>query len=92
MPALALELDHVPGVELFQVVQTGPATLRVRLRLVPDAEAEGVWAEVLGRLRGVLAGLGLEGVEVERAVEPPEPSPAGKTRPVIPLTVEGGPP
>ena len=80
-------LDRTPGIELFQVVQTAPATLRVRLRTAGPAGAdpERVWRSVLDGIAGLLASHGLHHVAVERADEPPERSPGGKYRTVVPL-------
>ncbi|MFO0845320.1 MAG: hypothetical protein U0797_23540, partial [Gemmataceae bacterium] len=85
IPPLALEVDYVPGVDLFQIVQTRPTSLRVRLRPAPGADPERVWEAVQSELSRLLAGHGLEQVTVERAEEPPEQSAGGKYRTVIPL-------
>ena len=85
IPPLAFEVDHVPGVELSQIVQTTPTNLRVRLRLVAGAEPDQVWQAVRSEITRLLAEHGLEHVTVERAEEPPEQSPGGKYRTVIPL-------
>lgn len=89
MPPLALEFDQVTGVELSQVVQSAPSTLRVRLRAAADSDLERVWQEVLGAIKKVLGGYGLGHISVERAAEPPEQSPGGKYRAVIPLGPKG---
>lgn len=85
IPPLALELDHVPGLDLSQVVQTTPTTLRVRFRPAPNAEADHVWESVQSELRRLLEASQLPQVTVERAEEPPEQSVGGKYRTVIPL-------
>lgn len=82
---LAFELDHIPGIALFQIVQTAPARLRVRLRLDPGAEPDGVWRAVHAALARLLRAHGLDQVAIERADEPPEPSAGGKYRTVVPL-------
>ena len=82
---LALEVDHVPGIELSQIVQTAPTNLRVRLRPVAGADLDRVWQAVRSEITRLLAEHGLEHVMVERAEEPPEQSPGGKYRTVIPL-------
>jgi phenylacetate-coenzyme A ligase PaaK-like adenylate-forming protein len=85
IPPLALEVDDVPGVELFQIIQNAPTSLRVRLRTAANADADNVWEAVHGRIRQLLNAHKLEQVTVERADEPPEQSPGGKYRTVIPL-------
>ena len=46
IPPLALELDHISGVELSQIVQTAPMRLRVRLRPAPGADPERMWGRL----------------------------------------------
>lgn len=87
MPSLALEIDHVPGVELFQIVQTAPTQLRVRLHPAADADPNRVWRAVHSELTKLLNEHGLGQVSVELAAEPPVPSSAGKYRTVIPLVL-----
>lgn len=78
-------VDRVSGVELFQIVQTTPTSLRVRLRTAGSADPEGVWRAVRAEITGLLAGHGFGHVTVERAGEPPEQSPGGKYRAIVPL-------
>jgi phenylacetate-coenzyme A ligase PaaK-like adenylate-forming protein len=86
IPPLALEVDHVPGVEAFQVMQTTSTSLRVRLRSAAGADPDHVWQAVHCELARLLAAHRLGHVSIERAMEPPEPSPGGKYRTVVPLT------
>ncbi|GAA2273321.1 coenzyme F390 synthetase [Nonomuraea roseoviolacea subsp. roseoviolacea] len=79
-------LDRSPGVEGFQLVQTAPTTLRVRLRVGDGADAEAVWGTVRGELAHLLAEHEAGDVTLERAEEPPQQSPGGKLRRIIPLT------
>jgi phenylacetate-CoA ligase len=85
IPPLAFEIDHVPGVDLSQVLQTTPTNLRVRLRFASGADPNQVWQKVHGELNHLLARHKLYQVMVERADEPPEQSKGGKVRQVIPL-------
>ncbi|MBN6039034.1 phenylacetate--CoA ligase family protein [Amycolatopsis sp. 195334CR] len=82
--------DRTPGVELFQVEQTEPATLRVRMRLAEGADAERVWRDVHSELDELLTGHQLGHLTVERAAEPPVQAAGGKYRTVIPLSRAAG--
>ena len=86
IPPLALEMDQVPGVEVSQVVQTSPTSLRVRLLPAAGADPERAWQAVHGEITRLLAEHQLGHVAVERADEPPEQSSGGKYRTVIPLS------
>jgi phenylacetate-CoA ligase len=86
IPPLVLEIDHLSGVELAQVVQDAPTSLRVRLRTAADVDQDQVWERIQGELANLLAGHGLRNVTIRRAEEPPEQSRSGKYRTVIPLT------
>ncbi|MGQ1839903.1 phenylacetate--CoA ligase family protein [Kocuria turfanensis] len=83
--ALGTVVDRVPGVELFQIVQTDPTGLRVRLHPAAEADPEQVWTDVLSGIAGLLDDLGLAHVTVQRAAEAPQQSPGGKYRTVVPL-------
>lgn len=85
IPPLALEVDQVPGVELSQIVQTTPTSLRVRLRPASGADPERAWQAVRSEITRLLAAHKLDHVMVERAEEPPEQSPGGKYRTIVPL-------
>ncbi len=89
--ALVPLFDRTRGVRLGQVVQTGPATLRVRLDVDSTADAETVWRGLVGRLAGYLHTVGLDNVELFRAPEPPEgrERPGAKFRQVIGLADDG---
>jgi len=82
---LAFEIDHVPGVALSQVVQSGPSSLFVRLQPRADADRDRVWNAVHAELKELLVKHGLRNVVVELSAEPPQPSPGGKYRSVVPL-------
>lgn len=84
--AITAPIDDAPGVERCQLVQSGPASLRVRLQLGPDARTDAVWQDVTSKLAGFLAGQGLANVELVRAEEAPEQTGAsGKFHQVIAL-------
>jgi phenylacetate-coenzyme A ligase PaaK-like adenylate-forming protein len=94
IPSLAIitSCDHLPGVERFQVVQTSPTVLRVRLRPAAGADPEETWRAAEAGITRVLAEHRLGHVAVERATEPPQPDPGGKYRWVIPLSRSAGDP
>jgi phenylacetate-CoA ligase len=87
LPPLVLSslADRTPGVELFQLVQTSPTALR--LRVMPEAGADPLRVkQTLEReLQQLFAAHRLAHVSIEQAEEFPEPSPGGKYRMVIPL-------
>lgn len=84
--AFSTVADRTPGIELFQIAQTAPRTLRVRMRLAAGAEAETVWRAACKEIEALLGKHRLRQVTLERAGEPPEQSPGGKYRQVIPLS------
>lgn len=86
IPPLALEVDHIPGVLLYQVVQTTPTSLCVRLRLAPAADPDRTWQQVHEQLSRLLATHNLDHVAVERSAESPEQTTGGKYRAVVPLS------
>ncbi|MGH3938059.1 MAG: hypothetical protein ACRDTG_05395 [Pseudonocardiaceae bacterium] len=59
------------GVELFQIIQTTPSALRVRLQLSEGADPDRVWHEVSAKLAHMLSDHKLSHVVVERGTEPP---------------------
>ncbi len=81
----ATAADRVPGVDIFQMVQTSPTSLRVRLRAAPDTDPDHVWQAVRAEITHLLAQRELGHITVERADESPEQSPGGKYRTIIPL-------
>lgn len=79
-------VDRIPGVELFQIVQSKPTDLKVRLRYTVGTNPDTVWQEVESEMKRMLAINKLDNITVERAEEPPEQSKGGKYREVIPLS------
>ncbi|MGZ0153442.1 phenylacetate--CoA ligase family protein [Kribbella sp. WER1] len=73
-------LDKVPGLQQYQLIQSAPDTLRVRLR-----GDDGVWDEVRRELTQLLVEHKIVGVTIEHADEPPQQEPGGKFRRVVPL-------
>ncbi|MDQ0772834.1 phenylacetate-CoA ligase [Streptomyces aurantiacus] len=83
--ALSTLFDRVPGIELFQIEQTAPSVLRVRVAVAPGAEPDRVWATAHRGLARLLADSKLDDVTVERGEEPPKQESGGKYRTVIPF-------
>lgn len=73
--AIGAVVEETPGVESFQLIQTGPAELTVRLAAA--AEVDRVWGAVQERLRAYLAAQGTPGVGLRRAAEGPARNPRG---------------
>lgn len=82
---LAFEMDHIPGVDLLQIVQTTPTNLRVRLRLAAGADPNRIWQAVQSEIGRLLSEHRLDHVAVQRASEPPAQGVGGKYRTVVPL-------
>jgi phenylacetate-coenzyme A ligase PaaK-like adenylate-forming protein len=79
--ALANVVDGTPGVRCFQVIQTAPEVLTVRLEAAPGSDGLGIWERVACRMRDYLSAQGLPSVKVERAQELPKRDPvSGKFR------------
>ncbi|MCY1061540.1 hypothetical protein [Nannocystis sp. SCPEA4] len=78
-------LDRVPGLAQFQLVQTAPATLRGRLRIAAGADVERVSQAVRDEVGRLLREHTLANVTLELADEPPQQSPGGKFRRIVPL-------
>ncbi|MEU6711444.1 hypothetical protein ABZ897_08160 [Nonomuraea sp. NPDC046802] len=85
---LATLLEAVPGLELFQIVQAGPAALRLRLLPASGVDPETLWHTAETRLSELLTRHRLGHVRIERAAEPPQHSAGGKVRAVIPAPAE----
>ncbi|MEV6037478.1 hypothetical protein AB0L65_40450 [Nonomuraea sp. NPDC052116] len=78
-------LDRIPGVAMFQIVQTAPGVLRVRLRIADGADPGQVWRTVFADLAQLLGEHGAGDVTLERSDEDPQQEPGGKFRRVVPL-------
>lgn len=86
--AFASLADRTAGIELFQIVQTAPTTLRVRFNAAEGAERSRVWQELHTHMRRLLDKNRLDDVTLELAEEPPQRSLGGKHRAVIPAEDE----
>jgi phenylacetate-CoA ligase len=84
--AFGTVVDRTPGIELFQIAQSTPTTLQVRLLLAASADPDRVWQAVCTEIAHLLADHRLAYVTVQRSEEPPEQSPGGKYRTIVPLS------
>lgn len=83
--ALAGVVDRAPGLELAQVVQTGPAALSVRVRPAHQADPERVWRAIHDEIQRFMGTHDLQHVTVTRATDLPQQSAGGKYRLIIPF-------
>jgi len=82
--AIGTVLEETPGVHRSQLIQTGPATIHLRLELLSGADSEKAWRAAIARLKNYLAQQHLANVELVCASDPPEQSVrSGKFRQVI---------
>lgn len=82
--AIGTVIDEIPGVQRSQLIQTGPAALRLRLDVSTGMDSEFTWRNVMARLNAYLTALHLGNVEIIRASEPPQQKARfGKFRQVI---------
>ncbi|MFC8126211.1 phenylacetate--CoA ligase family protein [Streptomyces sp. NPDC057302] len=83
--AFSTLFDRMPGVERFQIEQTAPSRVRVRMVLAAGADPDHAWRTAHEGLTRLLTDNKLDNVTVERAEEPPQQAPGGKYRTVVPL-------
>lgn len=81
-------VDRVPAVTTFQIVQTAPTRLRVRLDTTADADPTLVRYRVLREIQGLLASYHLGHVTVDLDSQPPHRAPGGKLRTVLPYRAD----
>lgn len=84
IPALAFQIDEIPGVELSQIEQTTGTNLRIRLKLAEGVDSDYIWQIVESEIKQLLKKHMLDHITIERAEELPEQSSGGKYRTVIP--------
>lgn len=88
--AIGAVVDETPGVHRGQILQTGPATIHLRLDLETEVDGERVWREVTANLRAYLAAQQLANVDVVRTSESPQQTARfGKFRQVSAVPQEG---
>ncbi len=79
--ALATPVETAPGVNRYQIVQTAPDELEVRLEPVPGSDRQQVWIGVVHALEAYLTEQGLSGIRLSLSRELPHPDPrSGKFR------------
>ena len=86
IPPLALGsvIEQTVGVRRYQAIQTGPATLTVRVETERGSDPDRVWVDLTRRLRDFLTRQGLGNVDLSRDRSGPQPEPhSGKLRQVI---------
>lgn len=89
--AIATVVEQTPGVLRYQIIQSAPAGLEVRLDTRPGCDQWEVWSAVRRRLDDFLADQGTGPVTLTLADEPPEVNPRnGKLRHVL-RALPGGP-
>lgn len=69
-------MDILPGVRRWQVIQSSPSTLRVRLETTSPAEDAPTWTTIAQRLHAYCEQQGLTTIQIERAPEAPAQDPA----------------
>ena len=84
--AFGTVVGHIPGIERFQIVQTTPTSLRIRLRLAANTDLDQVWQTVHTEVMHLLTMHKLDQITLEHAQEPPEQTAGGKFREIIPLS------
>lgn len=81
--AIATEVEEVPGVHRFQVIQTQPSALALRLEIDPESDQEAVWDNVIYSLSDYLSLHDLPNIDIKRLSESPHRDPkSGKFRQV----------
>ena len=79
--AVATVIEETPGVRRYQVLQTAPSTLTVRLETDPGADRTEVWFRVWARFAALLQAKHAAGVALQLAREGPQANPrSGKLR------------
>lgn len=81
--AITTEVEEVPGVHRFQVIQTQSSALALRLEIDPEFEQEAVWSNVIYSLNEYLTLHNLPNIQLQKTDERPHRDPkSGKFRQV----------
>lgn len=82
--AVGAVVDEVPGVLRSQLIQTGAASVTLRLSVQPDFDPGPVWNQTCAALTDYFAAQGLPRIEITRSAQLPQRSPtSGKFRQII---------
>jgi len=74
---LSTVVEETPGVRSYQLIQTGPASLRLRVEEAPGQDRKKICDDVAARLSAFLSTQGLAYAEVEKTEERPARDRAG---------------
>lgn len=90
LPPLALSslADRTAGLDLIQILQATPTSLRIRTRPGGLSSGDPRWTNLSAQLSELLASHRLSHVTVELADEEPQSTAGGKYRTVIPLPTQ----
>jgi phenylacetate-coenzyme A ligase PaaK-like adenylate-forming protein len=89
--AFGIALDRITAIEQFQIVQTEPMQLAVRLRYAASADKDRAWPQARAAIGELLSARGLARVTVSLDNEPPAQGAGAKFRQVIPYPQHGTP-
>lgn len=82
------KLDRISGIDMYQLVQTSPTSMDVRMLSSTGVDPDQVWQEVHAALTRMFAMHDIAHVAIERAEEPPEQTSGGKYRVFIAMNNE----
>ncbi len=75
---LTTPVFETPGVCMYQVIQTEPGRLSIRLSVKQGWDEQVVWQDVRNRLSETLSQFEINGIEIVRSPTPPKPTDSGK--------------
>lgn len=81
--AVSQVAEQTPGVFRFQLIQSAPSRIDVRIEPEAGADREAVWAALSARLREFLESQGAVGCEIVLSPESPQSTAAGKFQQVM---------
>jgi len=81
--ALATLIDGVTGITMYQLEQSSPSSIHVRLECNPGENQDEIWKTVKNKLTDYLTANGLGNVSVELRNEAPKQGAGGKIRRIV---------